>query len=437
MDPEFERLLAEARENAAITEKLNQVGAIVVSGLDRNAVVQAVTDAARELIGAQFGAFFYNVTDAAGEHYMLYTLSGVPREAFAKFPMPRNTGIFGPTFRGEAVVRSADITKDPRYGHNPPYHGMPPGHLPVRSHLAVPVKAGSGEVLGGLFFGHEETGRFTEAHERLVLGIATWAAVALENARLYQDLQEASRLKDEFLATLSHELRTPLNAVLGYARMMRLGILGPEKQTQAVDTIERNAASLAQIIDDVLDLSRITAGRIRIQPQTIDLTEVVRHALDTVLPGADAKGVAVETQFDADVPLVSGDPDRLQQVLWNLMSNAVKFTKRGGQVQVRLRRAAGPAVEIVVSDTGIGIPRAFLPHVFERFRQADVGTTREHGGLGLGLAIARHLVELHGGTIDVASEGSGRGASFCVRLPVAMAREAAESSAVAPDGVSG
>ena len=220
------------RENAEVTETLNNVGAIVASDLDRDKVVQAVTDAATELTTAEFGAFFYNVVNESGESYTLYTISGVPREAFSKFPMPRNTEVFEPTFKGTGVVRSPDITKDPRYGHNAPHHGMPPGHLPVRSYLAVPVKGRSGDVIGGLFFGHPSVGRFTEHHERLAVGIASWASVALENARLYASVQEASRIKDDFLASLSHELRTPLNAILGYARILRSGIVAPEQAGQ-------------------------------------------------------------------------------------------------------------------------------------------------------------------------------------------------------------
>jgi Osmosensitive K+ channel histidine kinase len=185
----------------------------------------------------------------------------VPREAFAKFPMPRNTEVFEPTFKGTGVVRSPDITKDPRYGHNAPHHGMPAGHLPVRSYLAVPVTGRSGDVIGGLFFGHSGVGRFTDQHERLAMGIASWASVALENARMYMSVQEAGRLKDEFLASLSHELRTPLNAILGYARMLRTGIVAPDKKEKAIETIERNATSLTQIVEDVLDISRIVSGR--------------------------------------------------------------------------------------------------------------------------------------------------------------------------------
>jgi PAS domain S-box-containing protein len=421
-DAERAHLLAIAQEQVAITKKLNQVGAVVAAALDRNAVLHAVTDAATEVTNAEFGAFFYNAADPeSGDNYLLYTLSGAPREAFDKFPPPRATAIFGPTFRGEGIVRLADVTTDPRYGQSAPYFGMPPGHLPVRSYLAVPVKARSGAVLGGLFFGHSAAGIFTEQHEQLVAGIASWASVALENARLYVGVQEVSRLKDEFVATLSHELRTPLNAILGYARMMRSGLITGEKQVRAIETIERNATSLTQIVEDVLDVSRIIAGKIRLNVQPVDLAAVIREALDAVMPAAEAKGVRIETIVEPGAAPISGDPERIQQVIWNLVSNAVKFTGRGGNVQVRVARVSSH-VEVAVSDTGIGIPREFLPYIFERFRQADSGTTRERGGLGLGLAIARHLIEMHGGTIHASSAGEGQGATLRVTLPLMIVR---------------
>ena len=407
------------RETAAVTETLNNVGAIVASDLDRANVVQAVTDAATELTTAEFGAFFYNVENEHGESYMLYTISGVPREAFSKFPMPRNTEVFEPTFKGTAVVRSPDITKDPRYGHNAPHYGMPKGHLPVRSYLAVPVKGRTGDVIGGLFFGHSAANRFSEHHERLAVGVASWASVALENARLYTAVQEASRIKDEFLASLSHELRTPLNAILGYARMLRTGIVAPDKKEKAVETIERNATSLAQIVEDVLDISRIVSGKVRLNVEPVEFPEIVRNAVDAFMPAADANGVRIETFLDPAAAPVSGDPERLQQVLWILLSNAVKFTNRGGKVHVRLERV-NAHVEVTVSDTGIGIAPEFIPFVFERFRQADAGIARERGGLGLGLAIARQLVELHGGTIDVSSDGLNQGATFRVQIPLML-----------------
>jgi CheY-like chemotaxis protein len=224
-------------------------------------------------------------------------------------------------------------------------------------------------------------------------------------------------MKDDFLAVLSHELRTPLNAIVGYSRLLRGGILSTEKAARGLETLERNATWLTQIIEDVLDVSRIVSGKIRLDVQPVDLSLIVDNAIATVQPAADARGVRLQTTIDTGVAPVSGDPDRLQQVLWNLLSNAVKFTSRNGRVQVRLQRV-NSHVEIVVSDTGVGIRPDFLPFVFERFRQADSGTTRKTGGLGLGLAIVRHIVEMHGGTVEAASGGEGQGSTFRVRLPV-------------------
>jgi PAS domain S-box-containing protein len=407
-----------ARENAAITQKLGEVGAVVASTLERDTIIQKVTDVATELTQAEFGAFFYNVRDQdSGDVYLLYTLAGASKEAFSNFPHPRATELFSPTFRGEGTVRLDDVTKDPRYGKTPPYFGMPPGHLPVRSYLAVPVKGVSGEVIGGLFFGHARPGTFTVQHERIVEGVAAWASVALENARLYVEAREANRMKDEFLAVLSHELRTPLNAIVGYAKLLRGGILSGDKATRGLETLERNAVWLTQIVEDVLDVSRIVSGKIRLDVQPVELPLIIDNSVATVQPAAEAKGVRVQSIVDPRVGPVSGDPDRLQQVVWNLLSNAVKFTPKGGRVQVRLQ-VVNSSVEIVVSDTGIGIRPDFLPYVFERFRQGEAGTTRKTGGLGLGLAIVRHIVEMHGGSVEATSAGEGQGATFSVRLPV-------------------
>ena len=238
-----------------------------------------------------------------------------------------------------------------------------------------------------------------------------------ERQRLLVIARDASRMKDEFLATLSHELRTPLNAIVGYLRLLQAGLIGGEKQRRAIDTIARNAASLTQIVEDMLDVSRIISGKVRLNVQSVELSILILETVETTRPASDARGVRVETIVDPDVGPVSGDPERLRQILWNLMSNAVKFTDRGGHVQVRLARVDSH-IELTVTDTGIGIPPEFVPHVFERFRQADAGVSRVYGGLGLGLAIARHLVELQGGHISVHSEGVGRGSTFRVELPL-------------------
>jgi PAS domain S-box-containing protein len=718
------------RQHARTLERLSQIGRTISADLEIHSVLQAVTDAATELSGAQFGAFFYNVVNETGEAYMLYTISGVPREHFEKFPMPRNTAIFAPTFAGEATVLIDDVTKDPRFGKNAPYHGLPKGHLPVVSYLAVPVVSRSGEVLGGLFFGHPRPGIFThqsaqvveglaaqaavtldnarlyqrvladrtlirrneeryrslveastapqavgtsnaegyvvedspswraltgqtfdemqgrgwlqavhpdfreatereldaaiaaqriyqmeyrlrvvdgsyrwfaakgvpvydedgtlrewvgtttdidqrrsteehlrflaranelfassldyeatltnltqaavpaladwcavdmaagagtpyerlavahvdpakidlawdlyrrfppdpahdpiahtirtgrsqlvrevsddllhdvtvsDEHHRITkeLGLVSWmvvalpgrrgplgavtfvssdsrrlftdldlayaeefarqAAVAIENARLYRDAQAANRAKDDFLATLSHELRTPMTAILGWSRVLQDGELDDETFGNAIEAILRSAHAQAMLIDDVLDMSRIIAGKMQLDPQPVDAAQTVQAAVETVQPAAEAKGVVLEFQRRPGASLVTGDPNRLQQIVWNLLSNAIKFTPRGGEVIARVEQS-GSFVRVSVRDTGKGISPEFLPHVFEPFRQAENVTTRVHGGLGLGLTIVKQLVELHGGNISAQSDGEGKGATFVVELPVRAVR---------------
>jgi PAS domain S-box-containing protein len=431
------------REQTEIVETINRIGVMLSAELDQEKLVQSVTDAATELTGAHFGSFFYNVFNEQGGAYMLYTLSGVPREAFSHFPMPRATDLFGPTFRGEGTVLIADVKQDPRYGKNSPYYGMPPGHLPVTSYLAVPVISRSGEVIGGLFFGHPDVGVFTERDARIVEGLAAQTAIAMDNARLYQRAQQsvaereellnreqaareeaeaASRAKDEFLSMLSHELRTPLNAVMGWTRMLQAGKLDEEMMSRAVETINRNVQLQARLIEDMLDVSRIISGKLRLDAQPTDPTAVINAAVDTLRPAADAKNIRLQVVMDFGAGLILGDPGRLQQVIWNLLSNAIKFTPKGGKVQVQLERV-NSHIEITVSDTGPGIDEGFLPHVFERFRQADSTSTRVHGGLGLGLSIVRHLVELHGGTVEAGNRADRQGAVLTVRLPLMVVRK--------------
>ena len=411
---------------ADVRRTLHRIGTELASQLTLDRVVQLATDEATVLTRAQFGAFFYNVVNEHGEAYTLYSLSGVPREAFEKFPMPRNTAIFAPTFSGAGIVRSDDITKDARYGRSAPHHGMPKGHLPVRSYLAVPVISRSGEVLGGMFFGHAQVGMFTDEHESLAAGIAGWTALAVDNARLYSAAQRAreaaesaNRAKDEFLATMSHELRTPLNAVLGWTQILRSGAGSAENRERGLVTIERNARAQAQIIDDLLDVSRIITGKLVLKTGPVDLGGVIDAALDALNLAVGAKQITVTKRLDCAACLVSGDADRLRQVVSNLLTNAVKFTPAGGRIDVSLTERDGRA-QVRVADTGQGIDAAFLPHVFDRFWQGDSSSTRAHGGLGLGLAIVRHIIEMHGGTVGVESPGPGKGATFTVELPLGL-----------------
>ena len=246
--------------------------------------------------------------------------------------------------------------------------------------------------------------------------------------RARRETEEASRLKDEFLMTVSHELRTPLTAISGWAQMLAGGALDDRQKAAAIQTIARNARIQTRLVEDLLDMSRIIGGKLRLDVRTIDLEDVIRHVIESVQPAADAKQVTLESVSAGGTMAIVADAERLQQILWNLLSNAIKFTPSGGRVEVRREHAEG-AVDIIVRDTGAGIAPEFIPHVFERFRQADGGARRRHGGLGLGLAIVRHLVELHGGTVRAESGGEGHGATFVVRLPIRTTAPAPDTSA--------
>ncbi len=288
-----------------------------------------------------------------------------------------------------------------------------------RWHLArmVPERDERGHIAGWICTATDidQHKRTEQANQKLLL--------SEKEARAQAEV--ANRTKDEFLATVSHELRTPLNAILGWTRMLRTGAVEPRSMARVLETIERNARAQTQLVEDILDVSRIIAGKMRVNIQKTDLHLVARSALDAVRPAAEAKGLQLVCELEPDSAEFCGDPDRLQQVIWNLLANAIKFTPREGKVELRLRRVQSQ-LEICVEDNGMGIPADFLPHVFDRFRQADSSITRTQGGLGLGLAIVRHLVEVHGGTVSAHSEGEGKGSRFVVRLPVRAVAPAPE-----------
>ncbi|CAN5893582.1 hypothetical protein BH11MYX2_BH11MYX2_09920 [soil metagenome] len=424
-------------EEASLVDLLNKPTELLFSGADLEHIVQAVTDAGTTLCGAERGAFFSNMKNDNGEAFTLYTFSGAPREAFSALPAP--------TFDGNAAIRLANVQDDPRYG--------PPNNLSVCSYLAVPVRQRSGGLIGSLLFVHTEPNVFTERSERLLVGLASQAALAIDNAQLLErarkateaaehaanaergaraEVERVSLLKDEFLATLSHELRTPLNAILGWSEVLLSRAVEGDDSRRGLESIGRNARAQAQLIDDLLDMNRIVSGKIRLDVQPVDLSSIVQAATASSRPAAEAKDVRVLHTLDTTTGNVYGDPHRLQQVVWNLLSNAIKFTPRGGRIDVVVRRVESH-VEISVADSGIGIDPEFLPHLFERFRQADASTTRRFGGLGLGLSIVKQLTELHGGTVRAASAGRNRGASFVVTLPVRVLRDAPSSLPVVND----
>jgi PAS domain S-box-containing protein len=431
----FRQALLEKNESLETLELVNATGQSLAAELHLERLVQGVTDAATRLSKAAFGAFFYNVLNERGEAYMLYTLSGVPKESFEKFPMPRATQVFAPTFKGEGVVRSDDITRDPRYGHNAPNKGMPQGHLPVRSYLAVPVTSRSGEVIGGLFFGHFQTGVFTEREEKLVVGLAAQVAVAMDNARLFQRAQEAISSRDTFLSIASHELRTPITSMKMQAQLMRRRIasndptaFSPERVTRLVDQTERSIGRLSRLVEDMLDISRIATGRLNMQLEEVELSELTREVLSRFEPQFSEAGHPLELHLTSGI-VGRWDRYRLEQVLANLLTNALKYAP-GAPLKVSTQQVGNAAI-LEVQDRGPGIAPEDQHRIFERFER--LVTANQASGLGLGLHIAKHIVEAHGGTIQVRST-RGEGASFIVELPLHAPGPSEAGEVVVPQG---
>jgi PAS domain S-box-containing protein len=349
------------------------------------------------------------------------------------------TQVIPPEFQYEEAEILAKIRKGERLERYQAIRIHKDGHRLNISLTISPVRDASGTVVGAAKIAHDITANKqaqkalqrelearTAAEEALRLSEARLKQVVMEREQLLQseryarsEAERLSHMKDEFLATLSHELRTPLNAIQGWATLLRQRDVAAEDRARGLEAIERNVRAQAQIVSDLLDMSRIISGKIHLEVQLISLQEVIHNAVEAVHASADAKKLRVCTLLDSRVGFVRGDPSRLQQILWNLLTNAVKFTPAGGRIQVVLERV-NSHVEIVVEDTGIGISADFLPLVFERFRQADAATTRRHGGLGIGLSIVKTLVELHGGSVRVKSAGENQGTTFVIALPVSQ-----------------
>ena len=427
------------RDETRVLELLNNTGATLAGTLDLPALLQETVNAATRISGARFGVFYYQGDDAGAQARAVNGIS------------LRQANAIAAELRQGPAARQNDLLAAPdgRTGAD-----VPP---PLRSCLSLPVSSRSGQLLGHLLLGHPQAGMFSARSERIVSAIAAQAAVALDNTRLYAaatraaeerkvlldserearaEAERTNQLKDEFLATLSHELRTPLSAILGWAQVLRRGTRDQADLHRGLQSIERNARAQAQLIEDLLDMSRITSDKVQLDLQTLVPASVIASAIETLRPAADAKHITINCHVASDAGHIMGDPSRLQQVIWNLLSNALKFTPQGGQVDIGVQRAGG-RLAITVSDNGIGIRKDFLPHVFDRFRQADASTTRKHGGLGLGLAIVKHLVEQHGGTVTASSAGEMQGASFTVRLPFSVpdtpARRPGNALAALPD----
>ncbi|MDB5431702.1 MAG: hypothetical protein JWP35_2818 [Caulobacter sp.] len=437
------------RDQTAALEALNRTAAATAVERDLDRVVQTVTDTGVELTGAQFGAFFYNVIDPAGESYMLYALSGAPREAFDKFPMPRNTAVFAPTFGGEGIVRSDDIKRDPRYGHNTPRQGMPEGHLPVTSYLAVPVISRTGEVLGGLFFGHSAEGVFSEAHERRTVGLAAQAAIAIDNARLFQAVQSANETLEQRVAERSVEL-TEAHEALRQAQKMeavgqltggiahdfnnllmgiggslelierglaRQGVEGLERYVQGAQSSTRRAASLTQRL---LAFSR----RQTLDPKPTDINRLI-YGVEDLIRRTVGPSIEVEVVGQGGLWPARIDAAQLESTLLNLAINARDAMPEGGRITIETANkwlddrggrerelVPGQYLSICVTDTGTGIAKDIVDRIFDPFF-----TTKPIGeGTGLGLSMVHGFVRQSGGQVRVYSE-EGKGTTMCLYLP--------------------
>jgi PAS domain S-box-containing protein len=413
---ELRRAEAAAREHADTLATVNELGRLISAELDLGKVVQAVTDAATSLTAAEFGAFFYNVLDDQGARYMLYALSGVPREMFENFPMPRSTALFAPTFGGEGVVRLADVTKDPRYGKNAPHHGMPEGHLPVRSYLAVPVTSRSGEVVGGIFLGHSSVGVFNERAEALAAGLAAQAAVAMDNARLFEEaqrliraLEKSNRELDQFAYVTSHDLKAPLRGITSLAEWLEedLGTALDDDGRRKMSLLRGRVRRMEGLIQGILEYSR--AGRRGGKREEVDVKRLLDDVIEMLAPKPPAAVV-----IEGSMPTLRTERVALQQVLMNLIGNALKHAERP-DAEIRVEaRDAGDAYEFRVRDNGPGIAPEFHDRIWGIFQTLQPRDKVE--STGIGLAIVKKIVEAQGGRVAIES-ALGAGATFLFTWP--------------------
>ena len=401
----------EIRKHTQSLELLLSVGRTVSEKLDLQSILQKVTDITTRLTGAEFGAFFYNNVTVKGETYLLYTLSGAPKAAFEHFGPPRNTPLLHTTFSGKTILRSGDITRDPRYGQNPPHFGMPPGHLPVVSYLAVPVVSPSGPTIGALLFGHSLPDMFDADHEKLLAGIAPQAAVAIDNAKLYEEIKTLNTLKDEFIGVAGHELRTPITTIKGYLQLMDEHA-EPGASKDFLGKALRQVNKLNRLIGDLLDVSKIQAGKLqydmiacRLLPLVKDSVETVRqihptHSIECILPAEDF--------------VISADGAKIEQVLINFLTNAVKYSPDNDKIVLTVKKEGNKAL-VSVKDYGIGIPQQHLEHIFHRYFR--VNPVNQVSGLGIGLYISKEIIGRHGGAIWAESK-EAEGSVFYFSLPL-------------------
>ncbi|WP_423148269.1 PAS domain S-box protein [Rubrolithibacter danxiaensis] len=409
-----ERKLSEEklREHSENLEILNSIGKAISEDLDTQSILQKVTDSTTRLMGAEFGAFFYNTVNENSESYVLYTLSGAPKEAFEEFGMPRNSAVFHTTFSGEGVLRSDDIKKDPRYGKNPPFYGMPKGHLPVVSYLAIPVIAKDGTVIGGLFFGHSQPAKFTDDHEKLLVGVVSQAAIALENAKLLDEVQKLNSKKDEFIGLASHELKTPVTSIKGYLQILQKSLLNEGTYNAFIVKALQQTAKLSNLISDLLDISKIEAGKLPFMFSSFNIVSLTEEILEMMRH--ESKTHSIEFNSIDSYIEVYADRNRIEQVIINLISNAMKYSPQANRVIVSVRKS-NERITFAVQDFGIGIKPEYLDRIFTRFYRVD-DLASHISGLGIGLYISHEIINRHKGRMWVESS-PGKGSTFYFEIP--------------------
>lgn len=396
---------------------LHDISSSLSAELDMKRLLQSFTDQSVTLVRAEYGAYFHVATsEEKQEFFDIVTLSGAPIEKFNKFPLPRNTEIFGPTFRGERIVRFEDVTKEPLYGKNAPYNGIPEGHLPVRSYLAVPVISRNGDVLGGLFFGHSRPGVFTEQDEKLMGSLAAQAATAIDNAALYAKATQAVELRDTFLSVASHELKTPLTSIYLQFEILKRSTLkttaNDPKVTNLFDRFQSQLERLTRLINELLDVTRIASGKMSLNLEEMEISKLVSDICANFESEANQKGSPITLNVEQKVT-GNWDPNRIEQVVMNLVSNAIKYGNKK-PIEVTVTQSDKWAL-VIIKDRGMGIAPEDQARIFQRFERAIDATNIS--GLGLGLFICKEIILHHGGDIKVES-ALNEGSTFTLRLPV-------------------
>ena len=389
-------------------ELLNSVGKAVSESLDVNHILQKAADATTRLTGAAFGSFFYNKVNEKGESHTIYTLSDADKGSFAKSDVPQDTAVFHPTFSSSGILRVDDITQDDRYGHNMPYYG----YFPMKSFLSVPVVSNSGRLVGGLFVGHPEAGKFSKDHESLVESVATQAGIALDNAQLYEEIKTLNAKKDEFIGLASHELKTPLTSITAYLQVLARSQTDENDRNFVTKSINQ-VNKLSALVSDLLDVSKIEAGKLQLAHESFDLRDLLNESIELIELSHREHRITLKTSIEHLI--VQGDPQRIEQVLINLMTNAIKYAPSSFDIDISLECAEN-SVKIGVKDKGIGLQTDNLEQIFSRFYRVD-GLSPHMSGLGIGLYISREIIERHNGKIWVESD-YGHGSTFWFTLPV-------------------